>query len=321
MAYEDLTPGDIISLTVPESSNNTRLDRFLAEALEAGVSRSQLARWLDGGSIRNAQRLEAKLKASMKVKTDEVYQIEVPPPVLPDLTPTDLKLEVIHEDDDLAVIRKPAGYAVHPGPADQDVTIVNGLLHLWKNLAAEDGYRPGIVHRLDKLTEGLLLVAKNDNTLRRLSEQFKNRSVEKEYLAWLVAVPKQSQGRIDLPLERHPHDRLKMRVAEAGSGRDALTFYEVVKTVLSRKGRTYAKVRVKIATGRTHQIRVHMGNMGAPVVGDPLYSRSAPSFKNYGLMLLAQKLEFQHPRTGETLSFELASPDRFNEFEEECSNL
>ena len=265
---------------------------------------------------------EPEIKASAKIKAGAVYRIKVPAPILPDLTPRDLNLRVIYEDDEIAVIVKPPGLSVHPGPGDADITLLNGLLYLWKDLpAGADDYRPGIVHRLDKPTEGLLAVAKNELAHRRMSAAFKNREIYKEYLAWLLAAPRETRGTVKLPIERHPSERLKMRIAETALGRDATTHYDVQQTIVSRRGRKYARALIRIDTGRTHQIRVHMSHLGSPVVGDPLYSRSASRFEKFGLLLLARRLRFCHPVSGKELEFELETPERFLDFERECDNL
>ena len=330
-----MNPGETIELTVEPEEAGERLDRWLTNRLGDEASRSLVRKWLDGGAIRvraeDAEPRTAKLKASGQIKSGEQYVITVPPPVVPDLTPRDLDLRVLYEDADLAVIVKPPNLAVHPGPGDDGLTLLNGLLYLWNDLPAGSGgdssepaaevVRPGIVHRLDKLTEGLLLVARNEKAHRKLSAEFKERTIKKEYLAWLAAAPRETQGEIRLPIERHPVERLKMRVAPEGRGRDAITHFEIIQSIASRKGRKFNLARIRIETGRTHQIRLHMSHIGAPVVGDPLYSRSANRFEKFGMLLLARRLAFTHPETGREMEFELEPPKRFLEFERICGNL
>ena len=322
-----LTPGELLELEANQEAEGKRLDQWLTEELGGDVSRSQLKKWFDQGLIRRLppktenDAVPQPVKGSFKLGPADRFQIEVPPPVLPDLEPRDLNLRIIHEDQDLAVIVKPPGLAVHPGPGDQGVTLINGLLHIWRDLPDSDQlFRPGIVHRLDKFTEGLLLIAKNEVTLRKLSAQFKERRVFKEYLAWLLASPAHERATLKMPIERHPSDRLKMRVAEAGQGKAAETSYEITRTIVSKKTRKFCEARITIATGRTHQIRVHLSAIGAPIVGDPLYSRTASRYEKYGLLLLARKLGFTHPTSGKTMEFELDLPQRFQDFARICVN-
>jgi 23S rRNA pseudouridine1911/1915/1917 synthase len=292
-----------------------RLDQWLAMELEEEVSRSSLQKWIRQGNIAGPQ---GEPKCSTKIRTGELYKIEVPRREALELVPDEMDLRIVFEDEDLAVVVKPPGIAVHPGPGESGHTLVNGLIHRWKDLPGMDLMRPGIVHRLDRDTEGLLIVAKNDRSLWKLSEQFQLREVEKEYNAWLLASPGEVSGTVDLPIARHPVERTKMRIDSGG--RNAITLYEIKKSVVSKKGRKYSFAGIRILTGRTHQIRVHMAHLGAPVVGDPLYSRSAREFSAYGLLLFARRLSFRHPVSGKSLSFELSLPERFLEFERKCPN-
>jgi 23S rRNA pseudouridine1911/1915/1917 synthase len=306
--------------TVPPEREGERLDQWISEILGDLSSRSAVQKWIRSGHLAIIKENEAEpvpVKANHRIKTGEVFKLIIPEAVESHLQPLDLKLKVLYEDDDLAVIHKPAGLAVHPGKGDTSTTIVNGLLFLWKGLSqGSDALRPGIVHRLDKPTEGLLVIAKSDFAHRKLVKQFQDRTVEKEYAAWLLSSPAEGEGTVDLPIKRHPHERTKMRID--ATGRNAVTHYKITKLIKSRRGRKYAFAEIKIDTGRTHQIRVHFANMGSPVAGDGLYSRSAKEFEKFGLLLFARKLSFQHPRTGETLKFELPLPERFLEFERKC---
>ena len=318
----------MLELRVGPESQGERLDRWLVAELAGEASRSQIQKWIEEGGVEliepgeGEELTEEFPRASRKTIAGELYRLEIPEPVQTDLRPLDQNLRVLHEDEDLAVIVKPPGLAVHPGPGDGGVTLVNGLLYLFGELPnSGELIRPGIVHRLDKPTEGLLVVARNEKTQRLLSLQFQERTVRKEYLAWLLAAPREKRGRIEQPLERHPKERLKMRVAAPGRGREAVSEYEITRAVASRRGRKFAQARVRIETGRTHQIRVHLAHLGSPVVGDPLYSRSSVKYEKFGLLLLARKLRFVHPRTGEELAFELEIPERFLEFERRCENF
>lgn len=315
MDQNGLNPGEIIEFEVPENSEGERLDRWLSEELSEEASRSDIQKWIQSGSF---VALEGKLRSSRKVKRGEIYRLEVPEPPEPDLTPMDLHLKVLYEDDHLAVIVKPPGISVHPGPGDAEKTLVNGLLYLWKDLPViGDPVRPGIVHRLDKPTEGLLVVAKNAHAHRNLSQAFQERNVEKIYNAWLLASPGDMEGTIDLPIGRNTRERMKMRIDH--EGRNAVTHYRVEKSVNSLKGRKFSFVSLKIETGRTHQIRVHMAHSGAPVVGDSLYSRSGKTFGKFGLLLFAKSLSFPHPKIADRLMhFDLELPERFLDFESKC---
>lgn len=311
--------GEHIELEVAPDDAGRRLDEWFAERLGDAGSRSQVQKWIEGGLLLGGGR---RLRSSTRVKAGERYGVVVPAPVLPDLTPVDLNLRLLYEDEELAVIVKPPGIAVHPGPGDGGLTLLNGLLHLWKDLPEHsDPIRPGIVHRLDKLTEGLLVVAKTERALRALSARFKERSVLKEYWAWLLASPPRDRDVVSLPLERHPVQRLKMRIAKPGTGREAISIYRIERVIPSQKGRRFTLTRIRIRTGRTHQIRVHMAHLGAPVVGDPLYSRSASHFSSCGMLLLARRLRFHHPLEGRELEFELEFPERFVDFEQRCHLL
>jgi len=309
-------PDEVIQLDVEEQFDGMRLDRWLATVLD-DTSRSAVRKWIDGGAIQGPQE---NLSPSDSVKTGETYTITIPSPPRPNLEPVDLNLTVIYEDDAIAVIHKPPGLAVHPGPGESKVTLINGLLYLWRNLPDHSSpLRPGIVHRLDSPTEGLLVIAKTESAHRKLSAAFENRNVEKEYCAWLVSTPEQTDGIIEEPIRRHPVDRIKMGVHPRG--RYARTDYRIEKVIKSTKGRKFAFATIRIHTGRTHQIRVHMAHAGSPIVGDPLYSRSAKEFEKFGMLLVARKLAFIHPVTQERMEFSIDLPERFLDFEKKAHRL
>ncbi|MBL8021709.1 MAG: RluA family pseudouridine synthase [Leptospirales bacterium] len=298
-------------MTVQEDNQGLRLDQWLLVVLDGSASRMEIQRWIKSGSVRG----EGVVLPSRRVKSGETYWID-PPPVMDSATivPVQMDFEILFEDEQLAVIHKPPGIAVHPGPGDTGKTLASGLLFKFRELSSGDwNGRPGIVHRLDKPTEGVLLVAKNPQAHRVLSEQFLNRTVKKQYLAWLLACPPLESGEVNAAIKRHPKDRLRMRVD--ATGRPSVTRYRVVRTHVSRRGRKFALVELDLLTGRTHQIRVHMASLGCPVVGDEIYSRSSQEFKKHGLLLFAQSLSFQHPVSGETMSFKLEPPERFARFE------
>lgn len=291
-----------------------RLDVWLQQKLP-GHSRTEIQKWIRAGSVRGSGE---PLVPSRKVETGEEYIIQPPEEKSSALVPADIGIKLLYEDAEIAVVHKPPGIAVHPGPGDQGVTVAHGLLHVFRELGSADwGNRPGIVHRLDKPTEGILLVARNPQAHKILSRQFHDRTVKKKYCAWLMSTPPAVKGEVNAAIKRHPRDRMKMRID--ATGRSAVTKYEVLETLVLQRGknlhgRKFAFVDVDLLTGRTHQIRVHMASMGCPIVGDELYSRTADDFKQFGLLLLARELSFHHPVTNQPMSFRLELPQRFVDF-------
>ena len=298
------------------SDEGQRLDAWLATQFGPDASRTAVQRWIKTGDLQGPG---GPLRNNRRVRSGERYRLQVPAPSVSILEPVDLTLDVIYEDADLAVVIKPAGIATHPGPGDPKTSLVNGLLHRWPVLQDGDDLRPGIVHRLDRDTEGLLLVALNERTRRDLSALFEKRQVHKQYLAWLLGAPPAEQGLVRASIGRHPIHRTRM-VIDA-NGRAALTGFRVETTITSARGRKFARVRLDLHTGRTHQIRVHMNHLRAPVVGDVLYSRPGLELRGFGLLLFACRLAFEHPRTGKAMEFELPAPPRFQEFEEAAPGL
>lgn len=312
-----------------------RLDQFLYQSLtdyfnEERYSRSLIQKWIKAGAVRvfssGIEIVAKKVKPALLLDLDEKVQLTIPKEIESNLQPTPVDFEVLFEDESLAVIIKPAGLTVHPANDKADnteVTLLHGILHRWPSIdklnsdnSSDTDRRPGIVHRLDKPTEGVMMVAKTKAMQWQLSRLFQKREVEKKYLAWLIGSPNETEGRIDAALRRHPQQRLRMQVHPLG--RMAITEYKVIDYKLSRKGRKFTKVEINLLTGRTHQIRAHFSSIGCPVVGDNLYSSSADTFSKYGLMLLSEKLSFVHPLTKEQLSFEAKIPSRFIEFEQKC---
>lgn len=321
------------SLALPERSSPGRISRTVAQRLIQGgyVTRasssvdSQPVACSSSGSAGSdlagsgsAGSAAGCLSKHHKVAFGERYIVAMPPSDRLLLSPVAMDLNILYEDRYLAVIEKPPGLTVHPGDHDSSITLVHGLIHRWPDLPGKLE-RPGIVHRLDRDTEGLLLVGKEEAAYQHLMDQFARRLVEKEYLAWLMATPRQSTGKIELPIARHPVDRLKMRVAEGG--RQAVTYYQVIKTISSKNRRKFCQVSLHPYTGRTHQLRVHLAHQGCPVVGDLLYSRKARQFSRFGLMLLARRLAFRHPHSKEWIEFQINVTDRFQAFEQYCANL
>jgi 23S rRNA pseudouridine1911/1915/1917 synthase len=305
----------ILQYTVLPEHENLRLDQFLSFSTGDEISRTSIQKWIQEGFVVHTD--QKILKPSYKVKEGETFLIHVPPRKKLSLEPIPMNLEILHEEEEFLVLNKPVGIACHGGPEDSRPSLVNGLLYHFKNLSKVSGEtRPGIVHRLDKPTSGLMIVAKTDRAHILLSNQFQKREVEKRYYAWLIQCPKNSTGKIETNISRHPTERLKMIVSE--KGRKAITSYKILKTLSSSKNRNYSLAEVYIETGRTHQIRVHFQHLGCPIVGDMLYSRSGSEFQKYGLLLFAQKLAFWHPFEKKRLEFELPFPENFLLFEKEA---
>jgi 23S rRNA pseudouridine1911/1915/1917 synthase len=293
-------PGERIFSVSPADAGN-RLDRWLAECLPA-VSRSRIQAVIrSGGVLLNG----VAAKASQIVRPDDVIVWREPAPTPCESARAEkMPLEILFEDDFLAVLNKPAGTVVHPGVGHRGGTLVSGLLHHFGKLSGIGGVdRPGIIHRLDKETSGCLVVAKTDAAHRALAAQFASRNVVKIYLALVAGSPRLPTGIINAPIARDPVHRKKMKVAAIGRGREAITEYRVIA---SAGGVSLVECRPR--TGRTHQIRVHLKHLGCPVLGDPLYGRRG-SFSRH--MLHAWKLRFRHPLSGAGLSFEAAPPPEF----------
>jgi len=242
-------------------------------------------------------------KLSYEVHPGDIIVVEIPDPQPVDLQPEPVPFSILYQDEHIAIINKPAGVVVHPARGHDRGTLVHGLLyHLGEHLSSIGGQeRPGIVHRLDKDTSGLIIVALNDTAHHRLIEDFKNHRIQKIYHAVVKGHPP-GEGRIDAPIGRSPHDRKKMAIVP--NGKPALSEYRVLEYL-----RDHALVEVRIHTGRTHQIRVHMASLGHPIAGDPLYSRHASSYHLTGLALCARELAFVHPITGQPLSFSIDLPE------------
>lgn len=277
-----------------------RLDQFAAQA--AGASRSQAAKWIAQGLCTVSG--VVRLKPSYPISAGDVMELCVPEAVEAPLEKENIPLDILYEDADLAVVVKPCGMVVHPAAGNESGTLVNALLYAMDGLSGVGGVkRPGIVHRLDKDTSGLLIVAKNDKAHQGLSDQLRARSMEKHYLAVVDGRMSDARGCVDKPIARSTKDRKRMAVDPAG--REAVTEWTLLENL-----KKAALLDVHILTGRTHQIRVHMQSLHHPVAGDPIYGQKngvqAPR-----LMLHAYTLAFTHPRTGERLSFAAPPPERF----------
>jgi 23S rRNA pseudouridine1911/1915/1917 synthase len=295
---------------VTETQNGLRLDRALGE-LFSSYSRNFLANLVTEGHVR-VDGSPAK-KASQRVETGQRVTIDVPEAAPSGIASQDLPLTVLHEDADVVVIDKPAGLVVHPSAGHADQTLVNALLFHVKDLSGVGGeIRPGIVHRLDKDTSGVMIVAKHDEAHRKLTANWNSDRVRKEYVALVYGTPSSERGTVDAPIGRDPRDRKKMAVV--ADGRRAVTDYE-----LAERLRYASLLRCRLRTGRTHQIRVHMKQLGHPIVGDPLYSgpqwRGIPDKRVQKVlsslrrqMLHAARITFDHPATGVVVTVEAPLP-------------
>ncbi|HSA13362.1 MAG TPA: RluA family pseudouridine synthase [Spirochaetota bacterium] len=295
--------------TVPEEYHLERVDRFLAHSIEADFSRSYIQKLIrDGNILVNG----GPVKQNYKVKAEDRIEIVVPEPVPLELEPQDIPLDILYQDEDIAVINKSPGLTVHPGPGNPDRTMVNALLFHLEGLSSIGGVaRPGIVHRLDKDTSGLMVVAKNDRAHQRLVEEFSARRVKKRYMALVTGRPDRDHCVIDRPIARHRVYRHKMTIDE--SGRDAVTEYRLVKIWNNQMG-LFSLLDVALHTGRTHQIRVHLSASGLPIVGDPVYSKKWEKHRVPYLLLASVSLSFIHPGTGEEVSFEVGLPEHMTDF-------
>ena len=291
--------GRRIELTVDEGG--TRLDKFLAEQV-TDLSRSAIRRLIDTAQVLvNGE----PIKASHKLKSGDLVVACVPQPETLEAGAEAIPLDIVYEDQALIVVNKPAGMVIHPAPGHQSGTLVNALLAHCPDLASDAGdARPGIVHRLDRDTSGLILVAKNEQIRRALQRQFQARQVHKVYVALLDGHLEAAHGRIEAPLGRDPRHRQRMAIVPGG--REAITEYRLLASLA---GDDYSLVEAEPKTGRTHQIRVHFASIGHPVVGDTVYGRRRTPLPVPRQFLHAQRLGFTHPLTGQTLEFETPLPD------------
>ena len=293
---------------VEEGEENKRLDSYLSEKNDK-LSRSNIQRMIDEEKITVNNK---KVKASYKVQIGDEITLKEAPAKEIELKAQDIPLEVIYEDNDIIVINKPKGLVVHPANGNPDGTLVNAIMALCKDSLSGIGgeIRPGIVHRLDKDTSGILIVAKNDEAHVNLSEQIKNREVKKVYIALVRGVVKENEATIDMPIARSKKDRKKMAVDK--NGKNAITHFKVLK-----RYDEYTLLEVRIETGRTHQIRVHLAEIGYPVAGDVVYSNGKNRFGVIGQCLHAKSLDFKHPITGKEMHLEADLPEYFKKIIDE----
>jgi len=282
-----------------------RLDAFLARCAE-NLSRSAAQKLIEEGAVK---RNGKPGKKNDKLNPGDAIEYEIPEAKPVDIVPTEMKLDIVYEDEDLLVINKPKGLVVHPAAGHQDDTLVNGLMHaLGEDLSGINGeLRPGIVHRIDKDTSGLLAVAKNDYAHVMLASQLKDHSMARTYEAIVCGSFREDSGTVDAPIGRHPSDRKKMCVTERNS-KHAVTHWEVVA-----RYRGYTHIRCKLETGRTHQIRVHMAHIGHPILGDLVYGRKKPELGQDSQCLHAGALCFSHPRDGRPVMVFAELPQYFKD--------
>lgn len=286
---------------VCENEEDSRLDVFISNNFE-DKSRSYIQGIIELGNAKVNGRLK---KSNYKLKYNEIVEIEIPDNTDLKVEKENIPLDILYEDSDVIVVNKVQGMVVHPAPGNYTGTLVNALLYYCKDLSGINGVnRPGIVHRIDKGTSGILVVAKNDNAHKKLAQQLMDHSMTREYLALTEGIIHDDSGVIDAPLGRDPVNRIRMCVNK--NGRNAITHFEVIERL-----KTSTLVKCILETGRTHQIRVHMGYIGHPLVGDPVYGYKKQRFRLEGQMLHAKKLGFIHPSTGEYMEFESEIPNHF----------
>ncbi|WP_073587709.1 RluA family pseudouridine synthase [Anaerocolumna xylanovorans] len=297
---------EILDFFVEQEEGGIRIDRYLAENQE-DLTRSYIQKLIaDGRILVN----EKPVKANYKVNTGDAIKLILPPPIDLELKPEDIPLDIIYEDKDVIVVNKGKGMVVHPAAGHYTNTLVNALLyHCKEELSGINGVmRPGIVHRIDMNTTGVLVVCKNDKAHQAIADQLKVHSITRKYNALVYHSFKESQGVVDAPIGRHPVDRKKMAINHK-NGKHAVTHYQVLENL----GNRYAHIECTLETGRTHQIRVHMASIGHPLLGDELYSNQKSNFSLEGQALHARVLGFVHPSTGEYMEFEAPLPAYYEE--------
>lgn len=284
--------------------DNVRLDAYISKKYD-DISRTMVQRLIEEGNVLVNEKKE---KPSYKIQLNDNIEINMPAPKEVDIKPQDISIDIVYEDDDIVVVNKPKGLVVHPANGNPDGTLVNAIMAKCKSSLSGIGgeLRPGIVHRLDKDTSGLLIIAKNDKAHINMSEQIKNRNVKKIYIALVKGIVKENEATINMPIGRSTKDRKKMAVRK--DGKEAVTHFRVIKIYDK-----YTLLELKIDTGRTHQIRVHMAEIGHPVVGDMVYSNGKNEFGVEGQMLHAKSLDFKHPITGKEMHVEAELPEYFKQ--------
>ncbi len=305
----------IKKIQVKAINEKIRLDAYISKEIE-DLSRSMIQKLLEEDKINVNGKIE---KPSYKVQEGDIIEVTIEEPKEVKIEAQDIPLDIIYEDNDILVVNKQKGLVVHPANGNPDGTLVNAIMaHCKDSLSGIGGeLRPGIVHRLDKDTSGLLIIAKNDKSHIQVSEQIKNREVKKTYIALVRGTIAEDEATINMPIGRSTKDRKKMAVTK--NGKDAVTHFRVLNRYTTNK-ESYTLLEIKIDTGRTHQIRVHMAEIGHPVIGDSVYSNGKNEFGIEGQCLHAKRLEFVHPITGKEMKLEAPLPEYFKKIVEQLEN-
>ena len=298
--------------TLTSKKDGIRIDAYLPEVME-NMSRSYAQKLISEGQVMVNN---CPIKAKYKLKIDDVITVEIPEAISYKAKAQDIPVEIIYEDNHIIVVNKARGMVVHPAPGNRDGTLVNALLyHCNGRLSSINGVeRPGIVHRIDKDTSGILVIAKTDTAHRFLGKKFAEHDIDREYIAAVRGIVSENGARIEAPIGRHPADRKKMAV-NTRNGKYAVTHFSVEK-----RYRKATLIKARLETGRTHQIRVHMSYIGHPVIGDETYGGAKMGYSINGQALHAAKLGFEHPVTGEKMNFEVEPPEEFKLLLEELEN-
>jgi len=283
---------------------NKRIDAIISNEIE-DLSRSYVTKLIEDGQVFvNGEVVTSK---KLKLKVDDVITFEMPEPEVLEVLAEDIPIEIVYEDDEVMIINKPIGMVVHPAPGNYTGTLVNALMFHSEKLSSINGVvRPGIVHRIDKDTSGLLMIAKTNNAHKSLAAQLKEHTIKRKYVAIVHGRIGSETGTVNAPIGRSAKDRLKMTVTER-NGKEAITHFSVLE-----RFKNYTMIECQLETGRTHQIRVHMAYIGHPLLGDPTYGVKKPKIKNDGQLLHAKLLGFVHPTTGEYMEFESKTPEVFD---------
>ena len=298
---------ETLSFCVPAEADGERLDKWLSGQESLAMTRSALQVRMEHGDVTVNGK---KVPKNYRQKAGDQVLVQLPEPEPLELQPDNIPLDIVYEDDDVMVINKKSGVVVHPAPGNYSGTLVNGLMYLSKDLSHVNGeFRPGIVHRIDKDTSGLLIVAKNDKAHRILAEELKEKKIKRKYIALVSGVINHDVGEIDAPIGRDPSDRKKMCVTSTNS-KDAITHFRVLE-----RYKNASLIECELETGRTHQIRVHMKYIDHPVINDPVYGKS--NHGEFGQLLHAKEITFTHPTTKEIMTFSCEVPEEFNKILEE----
>jgi len=290
-------------LYIDDSHIGMRLDIFLTQIYKQWT-RSYIQNQIKNGNITVNKK---QVKTGYALKKGDIIQLSISKPQPLDIIPEKINLDILYEDEDIIVVNKPQGMVVHPAAGNHSGTLVNALLGHCSDLSGINGkIRPGIVHRIDKDTSGVLVVAKNDRAHVNLAKQIKEKTALRRYIALIEGVLKEDKGTVSAPIGRHPIDRKKMAIVE--NGRNAITHFTVIK-----RYEKYTLIEAQLETGRTHQIRIHMAYIGHPIVGDPVYGYRRQAFSLKGQLLHAECLGFIHPKTGQYMEFHAPLPDYFSE--------